>query len=99
MDWALDPEVELEPARMLTYRAAVQLHSGHPEAGTAVAMARYHAAIVAGHVVDGAVQLLGGAGFSEESPVARHYRDTRILRIGGGADEIQLEILTRGLRS
>jgi acyl-CoA dehydrogenase len=91
--------VELESARVLTYRAAVRLGTAHPEAGTAVAMAKYHAALAADHVVDGAVQLLGGAGFIEESQVARHYRDARILRIGGGADEIQLEILTRSLRS
>ena len=29
--------------------------------------------------------------------MARHYRDARILRIGGGTDEIQLEILTKGM--
>lgn len=91
--------VELESARVMTYRAAMWLNGGSPEARAAVAMAKYHAALAADHVVDGAVQLLGGAGFVEEGPVARHYRDTRILRIGGGADEIQLEILTRGLRS
>ena len=37
------------------------------------------------------------AGEQEESAVARHYRDVRVLRIGGGADEIQLEILSRDL--
>lgn len=91
--------VELESARVMTYRAAVWLGSGHPEARSAVAMAKYHAALAADHIVDGAVQLLGGAGFTEEGSVARHYRDARILRIGGGADEIQLEILARALRS
>jgi hypothetical protein len=35
--------------------------------------------------------------YIEESAVARHYRDVRVLRIGGGADEIQLEILSREL--
>lgn len=90
-------EIELEAARLITYQAAGRLDAGHPEAGRSVARAKYLAAIAANRIVDDAVQLFGGAGFVEESPVARHYRDARILRIGGGTDEIQLEILTRGM--
>ena len=89
--------VELEAARLLTYRAAARLDTGHPEAATSVAMAKYHAAIAANRIVDDCVQLFGGSGFLEETPVARHYRDARVLRIGGGTDEIQLEILAKGL--
>jgi acyl-CoA dehydrogenase/citronellyl-CoA dehydrogenase len=89
--------VELEAARLLTYQAAARLDAGHPEAATSVARAKYHAAIAANHIVDECVQLFGGSGFLEETPVARHYRDARVLRIGGGTDEIQLEILAKGL--
>ncbi|WP_226364941.1 acyl-CoA dehydrogenase family protein [Pseudonocardia sp. ICBG162] len=89
-------EIELDSARLLTHRAAARLSSGHPEAETSVARAKYVAAIAANRIVDEAVQLFGGAGFVEESPVARHYRDARVLRIGGGTDEIQLEILAKG---
>ena len=89
--------VELEAARVLTYRAAARLDSGHPEAARSVAMAKYHAAIAANRIIDDCVQLFGGAGFLEETAVARHYRDARVLRIGGGTDEIQLEILAKDL--
>lgn len=90
-------EIELEAARLITYQSAVRLDAGHPEAMKTVAQAKYLAAIAANRIVDDAVQLFGGAGFVEETPVAMHYRDARILRIGGGTDEIQLEILTKGM--
>ena len=41
------------------------------------------------------LQLFGGYGYIEETPVAMHFRDARILRIGGGTDEVQLEILAK----
>ena len=89
--------IELEASQVLTYRAAARLDAGHPRAGESVAKAKYHAAIAACHIVDECVQLFGGSGFLEETPVARHYRDVRVLRIGGGTDEIQLEILAKQL--
>jgi alkylation response protein AidB-like acyl-CoA dehydrogenase len=58
-------------------------------------MAKVVAARVANTVANEAVQLFGGQGFMDDTPVARHYRDARVLRIGGGTDEIQLEILAK----
>jgi acyl-CoA dehydrogenase len=86
---------ELEAARTLTYQAAARWDSGHPEAATTTAQAKLVAPRIASHVVDEALQVFGGYGFIEETPVAMHYRDARILRIGGGTDEVQLEILAK----
>lgn len=84
-------------ARLITYQAASRLDRGHSEAAVAVAMAKLHAARVANEVADGAIQVLGGYGYMAESGAALHYRDARILRIGGGTDEIQLEIMTKAM--
>ncbi|MFF3573765.1 acyl-CoA dehydrogenase family protein [Nocardia jiangxiensis] len=88
-------EIEIDTARMITYLAAEQLRDAHPDAPRTVAKAKYHAAVAAARVVDDAVQLHGGSGFVEEGDIARHHRDIRILRIGGGVDEVQLDILSK----
>ncbi|VXB88033.1 acyl-CoA dehydrogenase family protein [Nocardioides sp. AX2bis] len=92
-------EIDLDTARLITHLAASQLSSGHPDAARTVAKAKYHAAVAAARVVDDAVQLHGGSGYVEESDIARHHRDVRILRIGGGADEVQLDILGKAFVS
>lgn len=92
-------EIDLDAARLVTYQAAARMDSNHPEAPVSVARAKYLGAVLANRIIDDAVQLFGGAGFVEETPVARHYRDARILRIGGGTDEVQLEILSRSMKA
>jgi acyl-CoA dehydrogenase len=87
----------LDAARLATYRAAARCDAGHPECDVAVAQAKLLSARAANVVADAAVQIFGGYGFIEETRVAMHYRDARILRIGGGTDEMQLEILAKRL--
>ncbi len=87
-------ETDIQAARLLTYQAAARLDLGL-DAADAVAMAKLFAARVANRVADDAVQIFGGYGFIEESRVAMHYRDARVLRIGGGTDETQMEILAK----
>jgi acyl-CoA dehydrogenase len=62
-----------------------------------VAMAKNTAVQACDSVVDAAVRLHGGMGYMRESEVERHYRDSRILGIGGGATEIMTEIVARML--
>jgi alkylation response protein AidB-like acyl-CoA dehydrogenase len=90
LQWKIaDMATELEAARLLLYRA-VSLAGPHgtpPALETAMAKAK--ANLVAKHVCDEAIQLLGGYGYSREYPVERIYRDIRGLCIGAGTVEVQ----------
>ncbi|MGZ6793591.1 MAG: acyl-CoA dehydrogenase family protein, partial [Mycobacteriales bacterium] len=78
-------------------RSAYDLWLDTGDAVTEVSMAKNTACSVCDFVVDEAVQLFGGMGYMRESEVERHYRDSRILRIGGGTDEIMNEVIAKRL--
>jgi len=81
-------------ARTVT-RAAMAAWQETGNAVLEVSMAKNTACAACDHVVDEAVQLHGGAGYLRDSEVERHYRDSRILRIGGGTDEIMNEVIAK----
>jgi short-chain 2-methylacyl-CoA dehydrogenase len=91
-----DLEVAVENSRNLTYRAAWLKDQGRPFSREAAIAKLYstEAAVTATRV---ATQVLGGAGFIEETPVARFYRDAKILEIGEGTSEIQRIVIARHL--
>jgi short/branched chain acyl-CoA dehydrogenase len=91
-----DLAVALESARLLTYKAAWLKETGRPFS-QAAAMAKLHATEAAVTATRVATQVFGGAGFMEESPVARFYRDAKVLEIGEGTSEIQRLVIARGL--
>ena len=85
---------QTDVARTYT-RAAMQKWQETGDAVLEVSMAKNTACAACDHVVDEAVQLHGGAGYLRDSEVERHYRDSRILRIGGGTDEIMNEVIAK----
>ena len=79
-----------------SYTRAVVVRAAAGEHVAAEACLAKNAAVAAGEwVVDQAVQLHGGAGYLRESEVERHYRDVRILGIGGGATEVLADLAGR----
>ena len=91
-----DLAVAVESARTLTHKAAWCKDSGQPFRQQA-AMAKLYATEAAVSAARTATQVFGGFGFMEESPVARLYRDSKILEIGEGTSEIQRLVIARGL--
>ncbi|MDQ2755501.1 MAG: acyl-CoA dehydrogenase family protein [Actinomycetota bacterium] len=98
-----DLAVDVEAARLLTYKAAWlkdELHAGRrsvAEVKQAASIAKLHSTEAAMRATRVATQVFGGNGFMEEYPVARFYRDAKILEIGEGTSEVQRMLIARGL--
>jgi alkylation response protein AidB-like acyl-CoA dehydrogenase len=94
-----DLAVSVEAARLLTYKAAWLKDAGRPKAQVkqAASMAKLYATEAAVTATRTATQVFGGNGFMEEYPVARFYRDAKILEIGEGTSEVQRMLIARGL--
>jgi acyl-CoA dehydrogenase len=84
-------------ARTYVWHLASRVVAGERVRSAEVAMAKNTAVAACDEVVDAAVQLHGGAGYLRDSEVERHYRDARIMGIGGGTTEIMNEIIAKGL--
>jgi short-chain 2-methylacyl-CoA dehydrogenase len=91
-----DMKVAVETARLATYRAAWLRDRGRPYKAEA-AVAKLYASEVATSSAREAVQVHGAYGYMEEFPVARFYRDAKVLEIGEGTSEIMRWIIARDL--
>ena len=85
---------EVELLRSLVYRA-VEEYVGGADTTLLASMAKLKAGRLAREVSDACLQYWGGMGFTWDNVAARAYRDTRLLSIGGGADEIMLGIICK----
>jgi alkylation response protein AidB-like acyl-CoA dehydrogenase len=91
--------VDIEAARLLTYRAAVLADAGKftKEYVPYLSMAKYHATELAVRASSLAVQLLGAAGYMEDHPTEQWYRDAKQLTIVEGTSQVQLGLIARGV--
>jgi alkylation response protein AidB-like acyl-CoA dehydrogenase len=91
-----DMELRAHTARLAWYHAAARLVAGQPFAKEA-AIAKLHASEAAVTCAREAVQVHGGYGFVNEFPVARFYRDAKVLEIGEGTSEVMRILIGRSL--
>ncbi|MFM8792402.1 MAG: acyl-CoA dehydrogenase family protein [Solirubrobacterales bacterium] len=91
-----DLSAEIEAARLLTWRAAIEKDRGLDFSLTA-AQAKLITGRLAVRASEEAVQIHGGYGYIEEYPVCRFYRDAKVLTIGEGTDEVQQMVIARAL--
>jgi alkylation response protein AidB-like acyl-CoA dehydrogenase len=87
---------QIEAARLLTHRAAIEKDLGRSFTLTA-AQAKLITGRLAVRATEEAVQIHGGYGYIEEYPVCRFYRDAKILTIGEGTDEAMQMVIAREL--
>jgi acyl-CoA dehydrogenase len=92
-----DMATAIDASALLVYRAAWQQDQGGTDNRRAAAMAKLFATESAQKVIDGAVQLHGGAGVTKGATVEHLYRDIRALRIYEGASEVQRQIIAKDL--
>jgi alkylation response protein AidB-like acyl-CoA dehydrogenase len=89
-----DMATEIEAAQQLVYHAAEKVARGEYPVRE-ISMAKLLTGEVAWKVSDKVLQIFGGFGYSMEAPVQRGWRDSRLLRIGGGTDEVMREIIDK----
>lgn len=87
-------QTEIECLRALVYNAT-ELYVSGKDVTKLASMAKLKAGRLGREVTDACLQYWGGMGYMWDNPVARAYRDVRLVSIGGGADEIMLGIICK----
>ncbi len=87
-------QTEVEALRALAWNAVERYVAGE-DMTLLASMAKLKAARLQREVNDSCLQFWGGMGFMDETPVSRRYRDGRLASIGGGADEVMLQIISK----
>ena len=85
---------ELEAARQLMYDTALAWERGEYPVKQ-ISMVKLYSGLVVNRVMNECLQLWGGMGYATETGIERAWRDSRLLRIGGGTDEIMREVISK----
>jgi alkylation response protein AidB-like acyl-CoA dehydrogenase len=92
----VDMATKIELAREYNYSIAKRFGEGEYPVKE-ISMAKLVSGQVAHEIADTAMQIWGGAGYMADNPVQRAWRDTRLIRIGAGTDEIMKEVIGKSL--
>ncbi|MCA1709184.1 MAG: acyl-CoA dehydrogenase family protein, partial [Actinobacteria bacterium] len=95
-DWVAEARVRIEQARLLTLKAAWMMDTvGKDKVRVEISAIKVAAAELATWVIDRAIQVHGGAGVSDDFPLAMMYAHARTLHIVDGADEVHKMVIAR----
>lgn len=88
---------EIEASKQLNYYCAslVEANANSKEVTRIASMCKLKGGRLGRQVADTCIQFFGGMGYMQETPISRYYRDSRLASIGGGADEIMLQIIAK----
>jgi acyl-CoA dehydrogenase len=93
-NWIAESAAEIQACRLMTLQAAHRLDEGD-EARVEVSLIKFYAARVLGDVLDRALQVHGGLGMTDDTPLAMMWRMARGARIYDGADEVHKMVVAR----
>jgi acyl-CoA dehydrogenase len=93
-NWIAESAAEIQACRLMTLQAAHRLDEGD-EARVEVSLIKFYAAKVLNDVIDRAIQVHGGLGVTDDTPLAVMYRMARGARIYDGADEVHKMVVAR----